>query len=322
MGKENQRPGFKTRIDELFGYKGTGLEIENFLKVILTFFKGLIKFDTNDVASRVRNGDPATGPRPSHAPFAFLEAGRSNVMPDLRSKFRPAAADATPPVTTAPVTPSAAASSTSAGTAVDPNRDFKKAADNKPPCPSTMSVQMTGSERNANNTLVALGKLVLTDGNGKEHTFAFKSGGWGRYGDNSMLPGLKGDKQGVNYQLDWDSLILKSKDLKPSMLGPDGTGSWIALGSNREYTDRGQPLGSKEKGFFGIHVDGPNNPAAGAKGNEGSEGCIVLNQKDADAFFAVLQSIPVNQRPQTLAVQNPAIPAIGQINNYTTGPRT
>ena len=104
-----------------------------------------------------------------------------------------------------------------------------------------LSVQLTGAEKSpiSGNTM-AIGELKLQPpGGGEPITFTFKSGGWGQYGDKSMLPGLDKGSGKIFYQLDWNSLQVNSKFLPHDMIGPDGVGSAIRLGTIREFTERG-----------------------------------------------------------------------------------
>lgn len=168
-----------------------------------------------------------------------------------------------------------------------------------------LTVHMTGTDESWANKTMATGVMTLTTPDGTVHEFEMRSGGFGRYNDDSMLPGLNrdltggGDAINASYGLDYGSFTVNDPNL-PSSMKVDGDGSWLRLSSDRSQTARGGVSGVDPDGFFGIHTDG----ATGSRGSvgDGSEGCVVMSDADTDRFMAVLQSIPEDQRPQMLEV--------------------
>lgn len=170
----------------------------------------------------------------------------------------------------------------------------------------SVSVQMTGLDKSGSRHAMATGSIIVSDPQGNVQSFPFRSGGWGKYGDSSMLPGLSRDNmQAVSYDLDWSSYVVDGSGLPAGMKGADGTGSWLRLGTNPEqlaaaglskFADRGGEVGKDSGGFFGIHTDGSV---------PGSLGCIVMDDNVTDQLFEVFQGIPANQRPSEMNVLPP-----------------
>lgn len=167
-----------------------------------------------------------------------------------------------------------------------------------------IEAQMTGTETNDVGGKVATGTLTLISPDGEEHSYDFRSGGFGK----GMLPGLQEDllttKEGVNatYEFDYSSFAINYDDLPEAMLGEDDVGSWVRLGSDRDQTDRGAVVGKDSSNFFGIHTDGDSGSGSV---NDGTKGCIGLDPEVAKEFFAKLRSIPSGQRPTQLEVIPP-----------------
>ncbi|MGQ0527889.1 MAG: hypothetical protein ACT4OY_07695 [Alphaproteobacteria bacterium] len=169
----------------------------------------------------------------------------------------------------------------------------------------SMSVVMTGIEYNAENNYTAMANGVLTLKNPQGQIVfqeSFLSGGNGKYGDNSMLPGLD-DEDGTvtgerpRYKI-MPQLITNSKSLSDAQK-IDGTGFSIRLVSDRSYTQRG--LAENEMGRTGalaIHLDGAVR---------GSIGCIVFEKKEGLQLRDIMSSIPVNLWPSFLGVDKPQI---------------
>lgn len=164
----------------------------------------------------------------------------------------------------------------------------------------SLTVQMTGTARSSSGHLSATGELTLTEPNGTAHRFPMRSGGFGRYGDHSMLPGLEADltphdpSSNARYGLNWKNFSPHLRGIRPDMRGPDGQGSWLAITSL-----------NTTRSHFGIHTDGPNNARSHA--GDGTHGCIGLEPAVADAFFDQLLRIPVRERPAVLEVLPPAL---------------
>lgn len=163
-----------------------------------------------------------------------------------------------------------------------------------------LTARQTGTAISSDGLIMAKGVLTLTGPSGEKHSFPFLSGGYGKYGNASMLPGLSQDvdyssDSNATYALDWKSIIHNRTDL-PGAMKIDGKGSWIRLGSDRSQTKRGGVIGKSGGGFFGIHTDG---------GVTGTQGCIGLSGEDAKAFFELLTRIPEAERPSALTVLPP-----------------
>ncbi len=156
-----------------------------------------------------------------------------------------------------------------------------------------ISIQKTSETDEHTKYDMAEGNIYITDPNGNTEEYPFRSGGWGEYADNSMLPGLDTSQGEVLYDIDWRSYVNNTEALPNSMKGADGTGSWLRLGSLVEFTDRGGVIGKDNKGFFGFHTDGNVH---------GTIGCVALEDAVSKRFFAHLKDIPKDQRPQTMTV--------------------
>jgi hypothetical protein len=157
-----------------------------------------------------------------------------------------------------------------------------------------LTLQKTGEEISKKGFVVALGTLTLIDPNGDELSVPIRSGGHGKYGDKSMLPGL-GDEEGASYTISWNNLAINSGELKRAMKGYNGTGYWIGLGD--------PPYKYRHRHSFGIHTDGPSSKKGGM--NDGTHGCIGLEPGDDRAFFNALMRIPRSQRPTHMEVLSP-----------------
>lgn len=170
----------------------------------------------------------------------------------------------------------------------------------------SVSVQKTGVDQQGSRHAMATGCIVVCNPKGETQAFPFRSGGWGKHGESSMLPGLERDNlKPVSYDLDWGSYAVDSANLPAGMRGADGRGSWLRLGTHpdqlekaglADMAERGGVVGQDNSGFFGIHTDG---------GVPGSLGCIVLGDGVDEQLFAALQSIPAGQRPSEMSVLPP-----------------
>ena len=154
----------------------------------------------------------------------------------------------------------------------------------------SLSVQMTGIDSESTRHDMAVGQMILVSPEGETYTYDVRSGGWGRYGDDSMLPGLDRDEMtAVSYGLDWDTRYAhNSSELVKGMLGANGRGSRIGL-VNDDGVDTPRDL-------FAIHTDGNAT---------GSLGCIVMDDNVTNDFFEMLESIPLDQRPERFHVLPP-----------------
>ena len=163
----------------------------------------------------------------------------------------------------------------------------------------TLSAQMTGQEMSTKGMVIADGLLTLTDPQGHSTQYPFRSGGHRLASQQNMqetvLPGLEEHLRGgafdARYQIDWSDLVIDSRGLHGSMKGPDGTGSWLRLGS----------IDTSRSGF-GIHTDGPE---IGGSYGDGTCGCVGLEPDVSKQFFAQVAQITRGDRPQTLDVLPP-----------------
>lgn len=152
------------------------------------------------------------------------------------------------------------------------------------------------------------GNLLLISPTGEVHSFPFRSGGFGAYTQDTMLPGLNGKVSPGNgnlyaqYGLDYGSMQINSSQLPADMIAENGRGSWLRLSG--KYNGRGAELGRDPSGFFGIHTDGSDTP--NGHSGDGTKGCLGLEPAVANQFFAMLTAIPANQRPRNLEVVPPA----------------
>ncbi|MCI5061061.1 MAG: hypothetical protein MRY79_08330 [Alphaproteobacteria bacterium] len=139
-----------------------------------------------------------------------------------------------------------------------PQKDVSKNAEQ--PKRWSLSAQLLKVEKSLRGYDSGVGLIKLKSPDGQVFEYPFKSGGFGRYRNKSMLPCLREHIEGCFYPLDWSSYIYKERiDIGP-MNGPNGKGNWLRLLSNRDFVPhRGaddEDRGKVRPGFFGIHTDG------------------------------------------------------------------
>lgn len=152
-------------------------------------------------------------------------------------------------------------------------------------------VQKTGDSRVPGSHKMATGELHLIDPSGKvAFVSVFRSGGWGKHGDSSELPGLSNDltsaKDGINasYELNWK--------LRDSGYKFDHKG----------YKDRN--FMDFNEGAAEMKADGRGRSgfALHTEYSRGSLGCVVIPKEQVQALFDKLDAIPREKRPENLVV--------------------
>jgi hypothetical protein len=150
-------------------------------------------------------------------------------------------------------------------------------------------VQKTGISRIPGSHDMGVGQLRLIDPKGNiAYQGEFRSGGWGKHGDKSELPGLSGDVNGkddginATYGLNWQ-LRDQGYRYQDASRGID----------DRNFLDfNDDPTQTKGREGFALHTEY----------RRGSLGCIVLPKDKVQALFDKLDAIPRDQRPDKITV--------------------